>query len=70
MWDFNRVWFLYQEKQKLNQVLSDFSDTSSVSALNDLRPEQLSQVKHKCFNGTIYKKRKKEKKKKNNKNFD
>lgn len=37
------------------------SDTSNVFALNDLRPEQLRQVKHKCFNGTIYKKEKQQK---------
>lgn len=32
-----------------------------IQTLKDLRPEQLVQVKHKCFNGTIYKKEKKEK---------
>lgn len=30
-----------------------------IQTLKDLRPEQLVQVKHKCFNGTIYKKEKK-----------
>lgn len=32
-----------------------------IQTLKDLRPEQLVQVKHKCFNGTIYKKEKKNK---------
>lgn len=40
-----------------------------IQTLKDLRPEQLVQVKHKCFNGTIYKKEKKKTKKKNQKEF-
>ena len=38
-----------------------------IQTLKDLRPEQLVQVKHKCFNGTIYKKEKKKTKKKKKK---